>query len=394
MNQNTRNDWVGIHLPSRRQFIRFIVWMLGRLSFSLILFALELLKITLQFIISVIEWCRSSLLRIIRLYDQLPYAGTYHTNVIETSLLPVGTPNEIITDIISAIEGKQLMIIGEMGTGKSTLAQYLAYTVGGKVKVYECEGTPDDWVGLEVIGKGENWSVIEQGMLDDLDDLSNQMKIRNERGDNALIGTEKVIICEEYPELVNKVDCSGEWLERHARRGRKARRFTILLSQYDRVSAWGLEGKSDLADAFYRLRLGKKAVNHAKSLKDDALISWLLSDRSHCLLDDAPCKLPSYREMKAVTVRLHLPAVSQNHQEIEKFQNDRHTRNELSVTVNSLGNVLDDGALKRAIKGLLEAGMSDTYIIKSVMGYEGSNYQKGKNLLERFKNEGRDVSEC
>jgi energy-coupling factor transporter ATP-binding protein EcfA2 len=296
-------------------------------------------------------------------------------------------PNEIITDIISAIEGKQLMIIGEMGTGKSTLAQYLAYTVGGKVKVYECEGTPDDWVGLEVIGKGENWSAIEQGMLDDLDELSNQMKIRNERGDNALVGTEKVIICEEYPELVSKVECSSEWLERHARRGRKARRFTILLSQYDRVSAWGLEGKSDLADAFYRLRLGKKAVSHAKSLKDDALISWLLSDRSHCLLDDAPCKLPSYREMKAVTVRLQLPAVTQNHQETTIAQNDLLPRGKLSVTVNSSKSDLDTSVLKRAILGLLEAGMSDSRVIKEVMGYEGGNYQKGKLLLEELKRE-------
>ncbi len=387
MKQNTRNDWIGIHLPSRRQFIRFIVWTIGRLTFSFSLFTLEVVRISLQCIISVIEWCKVALKRVIRLYDQLPYAGTYQANVIETSLLPVDKPNEIITDIISAIEGKQLMIIGEMGTGKSTLAQYLAYTVGGKVKVYECEGTPDDWVGLEVIGKGENWSAIEQGMLDDLDDLSNQMKIRNERGDNALVGTEKVIICEEYPELVSKVECSSEWLERHARRGRKARRFTILLSQYDRVSAWGLEGKSDLADAFYRLRLGKKAVNHAKSLKDDALVSWLTSDRSHCLLDDTPCKLPSYREMKAVTVRLQLPAVTQNHQETTIAQNDLLPRGKLSVTVNSSKTDLDDGALKRAILGLLEAGMSDSRVIKEVMGYEGGNYQKGKVLLEELKRE-------
>jgi hypothetical protein len=165
------------------------------------------------------------------------------------------------------------MIIGEMGPGKSTLAQYLAYTVGGVVRVYECEGTPTDWQGLEVIGKGEDWGAIEHGMAEDLEDLSDQLKIRTERGDAALVGTERVIIAEEYPELVAKVPSSGEWLERHARRGRKAQRFTILLSQYDRVAAWGLEGKSDLADAFFRIRLGKKAQAHAKSLKNQILAS-------------------------------------------------------------------------------------------------------------------------
>jgi hypothetical protein len=72
MSQNTRNDWIGIHLPSRRQFVRFVVWVLGRLTFSFSLFILEVLRVTLQCIISVIDWCKVALLRIIRLYDQLP----------------------------------------------------------------------------------------------------------------------------------------------------------------------------------------------------------------------------------------------------------------------------------------------------------------------------------
>jgi hypothetical protein len=92
----------------------------------------------------------------------------------------------------------------------------LEAVLGGRVKVYECEGTPTDWLGLEVVGKGENWMAIERGMLEDLEDLSNQMKTRNERGDGALEGTERVIIVEEYPELVSKVPSSGEWLERYS----------------------------------------------------------------------------------------------------------------------------------------------------------------------------------
>ncbi|MBW4569194.1 MAG: hypothetical protein KME31_14595 [Tolypothrix carrinoi HA7290-LM1] len=44
-----------------------------------------------------------------------------------------------------------------------------------------------------MVGKGEDWAAIERGMLSDLEDLSNQMKLRNERGDSALDGTERVI---------------------------------------------------------------------------------------------------------------------------------------------------------------------------------------------------------
>ena len=269
-------DWVSVRLPQHRQLGRFILWGVGRVGFSCTLFAIDASSHTLATVQTLLKWSRGCVTNLLRVYDQLPYMGTHSQNIIEASAVDVtDQPEEIITDIVAAIEGKQVMVIGEMGTGKSTLAQYLAYTVGGTVKVYECEGTPDDWQGLEVIGKGENWSAIEAGMRDDLDDLSNQMKLREQYGDKHLDGTEKVIICEEYPEMPSKVSISEEWLTRHARRGRKARRFTILLSQYDRVAAWCLEGKSDLADAFWRILLGKKAIAHAKSLKKDELVSWL-----------------------------------------------------------------------------------------------------------------------
>ena len=279
-----------------------------------------------------------------------------------------------------------------MGTGKSTIAQYLAYTIGGRVKVYECEGTPTDWLGLEVIGKGEDWAAIERGMLEDLEDLSDQMKLRNERGDSALDGTERVIIVEEYPELVSKVPSSGEWLERHARRGRKARRFTVLLSQYDRVAAWGLEGKSDLADAFYRIRLGKKAQTHAKSLKNNALVDWLKQDPSHCLLDDSPCKLPSYREMKAASTRYGstiLPPSSDN--AIAKraygIAPPNKTKNDLKTAKQAdfEENCSDADKLLWRIIQRFGAEKSDSAIVTEVLGFTGQRYSEGKTVLEKLR---------
>ena len=373
-----RTNWIKLRLPGWKHLGRFMLWSGGRVILSGWLFSLYGTTVLCKGIIHIAELVRQGTLRIITVYDQLPYMGVPLQNVIDATAVTVSETLEIIADLIPAIEGRQVMIIGEMGTGKSTIAQYLAYTIGGKVKVYECEGTPEDWAGLEVIGKGEDWGAIEAGMLEDLEDLSNQMQIRNEKGDNALAGSERVIICEEYPELVSKVDSSTEWLERHARRGRKARRFTILLSQYDRVAAWGLEGKSDLAEAFCRLRLGKKAVTHAKSLKNDRLVTWLQSDRSHCLLDDQPCKLPPYREMKAVTTRLQLlpgtVSVVTTETTVDKdFQPIVTTETGLSeMTI-------------RAVKSCVEAGFSDSKIIKEILGYQGGQFGRGKQILEKIK---------
>lgn len=375
----TASSWVALRLPTFKQIGRFLLWGSGRLTFSGILFSLDATSQTLATTQTIIKWTKQSVVNLLTIYDQLPYNGTHSRNLIEATAIEIpDEPEDIITDIVEAIEGRQVMVIGEMGTGKSTLAQYLAYTVGGKVKVYECEGTPDDWQGLEVVGKGENWNAIAAGMKKDLDDLSKQMKLREQYGDKYLDGSEKVIICEEYPEMPSKVSISDEWLTRHARRGRKARRFTILLSQYDRVAAWGLEGKSDLADAFWRIRLGKKAISHAKSLKSDGLIAWLKKDRSHALLDDSPCKLPPYREMKAVISRpfSNQEIVSQNTGEkISQPAQGKDFEEKFSDS---------DAFLWRLIQRYGEE-KSDSAIVTEVLGMTGKKYAEGKDLLERLR---------
>ena len=373
------SDWVSVRLPQPRQLGRFILWGVGRVGFSCTLFAIDASSHTLATVQTHLKWSRGSVTNLLRVYDQLPHMGTHGQNIIEASAVDVtDQPEEIITDVVEAIQDKQVMVIGEMGTGKSTLAQYLAYSVGGQVKVYEPEGTPEDWQGLEVLGKGENWSAIEAGMRFDLDDLSNRIQRRMKEGGKFLEGSEQVVICEEYPELVNKVSCSGEWLDRHARRGRKARRFTILLSQYDRVAAWGLEGKSDLSEAFFKIRLGKKAIAHAKNLKNDELINWLKQDRSHCLLDDSPCKLPPYREMKAVITR---PLLNQGIQTENLFEKPLKTPSEADFEVNFSES---DIFLWRLILKYGE-GKSDSTIVTEVLGMTGKKYGEGKDLLERLR---------
>ncbi|MDZ8086494.1 MAG: hypothetical protein RMY16_13195 [Nostoc sp. DedQUE12b] len=379
------HTWVEMHLPNIQTLGRYCAWGLGRVVFSFGLFGLYGVTAALKLGITITQATETAIKKLLKVYDALPYAGVPMSQVIEASAVPVDEPLEIITDIIAAIEGKQVMIIGEMGTGKSTLAQYLAYTVGGRVRVYECEGTPTDWQGLEVIGKGENWAAIDRGMAEDLEDLTNQLQTRTERGDAALDGTERVMIAEEYPELVSKVGSSGEWLERHARRGRKARRFTILLSQYDRVAAWGLEGKSDLADAFYRIRLGKKAIAHAKSLKNEQLINWLKADQSHCLLDDQPLKLPPYREMKAATLRGGSTTVQPYYDNAidpkKRAENDLKPAPEADLEENCSEN---DRVLWRVIQRL-GGEKSDSAIVTEVLGFTGRRYGEGAALLERLR---------
>ncbi|MBE9209181.1 hypothetical protein IQ244_22110, partial [Nostoc sp. LEGE 06077] len=158
-------------------------------------------------------------------------------------------------------------------------------------------------------------------------------------------------------------------------------------SQYDRVAAWGIEGKSDLADAFYRIRLGKKALAHAKSLKNQQLIDWLKLDQSHCLLDDQPCKLPPYREMKAAALRggstIVQPFPNNVISDKKRAENDLKTASGADFSDSFSEN---DRVLWQMIQRFGE-GKSDSGIVTEILGFTGQRYGKGKDLLERLRRE-------
>lgn len=274
-------------------------------------------------------------------------------------------------DLLDLLTGKHALIVGETGSGKSTLATWLAYGVGGRVTVYEPEGCPGDWSGLEVIGRGEDWGGIDAAMQFDLDLLSQRVGDRLEKGDSALVNSDRVLIAEEYPEMKAQCPTAQEWLERHARRGRKLKQLVILISQFDRVAAWGLEGKADLVDCFVKIRLGKFAKAHAKRLKSAELLAWLAESRSHCLADDEPIVLPTIAEMQRASQRF-LP------------------------TSQCLHNSFSEGAAKALegstrsdreliLEGLSE-GLSDYQILRHKLGISGgSTYRKRKQEVEEIR---------
>ncbi|MBE9210421.1 hypothetical protein IQ244_28740, partial [Nostoc sp. LEGE 06077] len=158
-------------------------------------------------------------------------------------------------------------------------------------------------------------------------------------------------------------------------------------SQYDRVAAWGIEGKSDLADAFYRIRLGKKALAHAKSLKNQQLIDWLKADQSHCLLDDQPCKLPPYREMKAAALRGGSTIVQPYYDNPINPKN--HPEQSLkSAQEEDFGEIVaDENRLLWRLIQKFGAGKSDSTIATEILGYTGKRYDQGMKLIEQLRRE-------
>lgn len=282
-----------LKLPSGKHLKRFVFWLIGRLCLAFVLFLVRLLRLAIAWIAAAFLSLERLVEKVIQHYDFLLSRTRQNIDSIPSS--------EVVTDIASYIEGRQVMLIAEMGAGKSTLVKYLCYSFGGLVKVYECEGLPGNWGGFEVVGVGNDFDAIGRAMQKDIDQLDKRILQRNQHGDNYLVGQEQVFIVEEFPEIVRRVPSSLDWIDVHSRRGKKARNSILLISQYDKNSAWGFDGKSELADSFIKIRLGKKALAHARRLGNNDLFEWLNQDSSHCLIDDYPCKIPAFKEMQAIT---------------------------------------------------------------------------------------------
>jgi hypothetical protein len=204
-NRLRRVEWVDLNLPTCRDFDRYLGWMVGRIAFSGWFFALTTIRAGAKILVAVVDQAERATHKLLEVYVQMPHQGTLGATVIDTAAVALPpSVTEIITDIVAAIEGKQMMIIGPTGAGKSVVAQYLAYTVGGKVRVIECEGTPDDWVGLEVVGRGEDWDGINEAFESELKELTERVQLRNDQGDKSLVGRDEVTIVEEYPEVRQK----------------------------------------------------------------------------------------------------------------------------------------------------------------------------------------------
>ncbi len=372
------SNWINLKLPSGRHHARFMLWGAGRVGFTLWLFALNAAKASLKIAIAICEMTERSTYKLMAIYDQLPYSGTTQLTLDSTAVPIPQEVENIITDLVGVLNGKHCLIVGDTGAGKSLIAQWLAYQVGGEVKVYDPDASPDEWVGLPVIGRGGDFQAINEAMTEDLEELQARIELRGFKGDRALSGMDSVLIAEEFPLLRDEVEIATEWLLKHARRGRKPKRFIIALSQDDNVKTLGIEGEGNVRKCFRVLRLGKMAVTHAKTLKNANLTQWLQAGKHRALVDDHPCQLPDLSSFK-VTPQLQLPA------QLQPAVTPEHTtdRELQEVELHQQSQGLSEEVI-RAARACLACGVAESRIIKEVMGYKGAKYQKGKQLLKEL----------
>lgn len=218
---------------------------------------------------------------------------------------PVEAPAPVkYAPIESSLKKPHLMILGETGSGKSTICKYLVSQVNAPCLIIDPHAAPTDWRGFTVTGSGRNYEAIAT----EFERLASLMQIRYEARDKGISQFDPlIVIIDEFPAIASSLGKGAtDTVKLLAREARKVSIRMCLLSQGAEVKTLGLEGEGSIRECFAMLRLGNFALSHGKQSKDKAIGEALENSDRPAMLDQLPCNLPILSDAQTMPV-LPLP---------------------------------------------------------------------------------------
>jgi len=221
----------------------------------------------------------------------------------QTSIEPIAPVK--YAPIESSLKKPHLMILGETGSGKSTICKFLVSQVNAPCLIIDPHASPTDWRGFVVTGSGRNYGDIAT----EFDRLANLMQIRYEQRDKGISQFDPlIVIIDEFPAIASSLGKNAtDTVKLLAREARKVSIRMCLLSQGAEVKTLGLEGEGSIRESFAMLRLGNFALSHGKSLKDKGIGEVIENSDRPAMLDQLPCNLPILSDSQSMPV-LPLPS--------------------------------------------------------------------------------------
>jgi hypothetical protein len=209
----------------------------------------------------------------------------------EVAIAEVVAPPKL-ADIREALSKPHCMLLGSTGNGKSTLAKYLAANCNAFTIAIDPHAAPNDWGDIPIFGAGRRYGEIAQIMEVTL----NLMQKRYDARDRGVTQFEPiVIITDEFPAIIASKEAgelASNWMKLISREARKVAIRLVVLTQSPEVQAIGLKGEGSVRDNFCFIRLGEFALDHAKSLKDEAAKQFIEAASRPAMIGNAPCSIP------------------------------------------------------------------------------------------------------
>lgn len=265
-----------------------------------------------------------------------------------------------------------IRIIGKSGSGKTYTAEQVLKLLGGNQWVITCKKKPHNWVGQKVYGVPFKWDEVEHAFKLTMERMWGNYELI-ERG---LPPLRTNVAIDEWRSIKNNVPSTADNMRELISVARDAEVRLICLATGEQVKTWGLEGESDLGDCFTTIRLKGFAVDHAKKLKlSPEKLQWLYSQERPCMVDDEIACLKQLKELCDKTSTNMLQPSFEN-----TVQTETLMPTVLHTKTDNENEVTDE--YKKVIYRLYKSEtMSDSDIIKNVMGYTGNRYAEGKALF-------------
>jgi hypothetical protein len=288
---------------------------------------------------------------------------------------PVDTPAPVkFADVKQALSKPHCMLLGSTGDGKSTLAKHLAANCTAYTIVIDPHAAPDDWGNLPVFGAGRKYEQIAKIMQVTLQLL----QVRFDARDQGVKQFEPIIIiCDEYPAIIASLEAgkvASSWMKLISREARKVAIRLVVLTQSPEVKAIGLEGEGSVRDNFCFIRLGEFALDHAKSLKDDAIKSAIENADRPAMLGNLPCAIPTLSDRVAMPV-LSMPS---DYQELIGSSGDHAFDTSIKGSTSELATQQPSQALAPVFQSILQFlegkdWQRDNYIKQSIRAFKDAN---------------------
>jgi hypothetical protein len=195
------------------------------------------------------------------------------------------------SDVRQALSKPHILVLGETGSGKSTLVKFLVSHAIAPALVLDSHAAPDDWQTLNVIGMGRDYEAIGK-------EVERLVALMDARYEARKLGQKKfeplIVILDEFPACVANLGKGfTEAIMLLVREARKIGIRLIVLSQGAEVKALGIEGQGSIRECFAIVSLGKFATDRAKSLKDEQIKAAIAAAQYPAMLEDLPCQLPT-----------------------------------------------------------------------------------------------------
>jgi ABC-type lipoprotein export system ATPase subunit len=302
-------------------------------------------------------------------------------NILEAEVIDTDTVNLFDFSKLKAEPDAfpHIRIIGKSGQGKTVLARYLLYLLGGNQYVITTKKKPRDWSGLPVYGAPFKYDECEEYLNKTLELMYSNYQLI----EKGLTPEFTNIAVDEWRSQQKNIDSAKETMKELISQARDAKVRILAIATGEQVAIWGLEGESDLEECFTTIRLGEFALEYARRIKaPKSVLSWLNTQKRPCMVDRYPAEIPDLSSFRPSTEAVLLKPSLQpektaetiTHTGLQRLQNDQ---NEVLTEPEVL--------LYKAFKAF---SGSESDFIKQVWGANRYQFGKAELVALRAKFEG------